>query len=975
LSVQLHAYSDYSFYRSTFTVERLVERAGGLGIKSLALTDYNTTAGHVELAEHCQKRGIKPIFGVDLAVAFPRRFGGGSAPVVLLAKNNTGYANLLHLTSQSQPLPLFDLEPYAKGLFLLAGGEFKSLFEAGKKMQAKDLGEWYEGVFGDNYYIRLSPGSDDLLNHFPPEKFILSQKACYGSQSERAVLSLLAKIGGLAEPLPPLPFLGWQELKGRINCPPVVVENTLKVAEGCQAQLPKQTALPAYGKDGASFADLVWRGAKARYGQLTAEVRRLVEREVAVVKKMGFTDYFLITAHIVRFAKEAGIPVGPGRGSAASSITAYCLGITDVDPLAWGLLFERFLNEERRNRPDIDLDFCYQRRQEVLDHVAEHFGREHVAQIGTYGTFGPRLARQEVRKVLGNDLKKAAFFEKQIQGLKTHRATHAAGLVITARPLREITAVFQDRTLPVTHLDMYSLEKLGVFKIDLLGLRTLTLLARMEAEVQKRKPDFTLGEIPQADEKTFKLLSAGKSLGIFQLESELYQKLLRQLMPRSLQDLVALLALGRPGPLNIFPKFLELRENPSKISYAHPLLEEILGETYGLILYQEQVMLIACKIGQLSLGEADLLRIALGKNDKEEINKWRRRFIGGAGDFGLKEKEAAGLFQTLLDFSGYAFNKAHSVSYAKLTWAAAYLKANYPAEFFLSLLNEGAGRGAKNTYLLDCQSLQVPLLPPDVSFSEAECRMEGTALRLGFNFIAGLNPHVGDKILNARRQGQFQNFADFKARTALSENVLETLILAGALASLGEKRAHLENIGKAPPSRRRLIDREKELIGFYGSEHPVDPFLPFLRSIKGDLDLAAGEVLESKRSGGKVEGILDTPAGSQYFEASLNLDPRLSKKGALAAFFGRRRPVFLVEMALPLNPILLILPQKEELGLIKKILRNQKGLRPVVLRLAAGVFHPLPSEFWVAEFREVEKRLKQAGIVCQWFDPWKENVT
>jgi len=926
-------------------VKSLVEQAAKLGIGALALTDRATAAGHRELERHCKERGIKPIFGVELSL----EIGPGA---VFLAQNSEGYKNLLHLASQPEPVSLEEVAKNKTGLAILAGGSM-----------ATSNHDWLQGEFGEDYYIRHTLGEKDLFGVFPHRKFVLCQDVRYLQAGSLVTLEVLGKIKGKeTNTLPPYPLLSWEELCEKFQGPRVVLETTLALARRCNVQLPKEEALPPH-PGGHSLADLVWKGAKERFSVLSREISQRLQKELAVIQELGYEDYFLIVADVVRFAKEAKIAVGPGRGSAASSLVAYCLGITEVDSLAWGLLFERFLNAERSKRPDIDLDFCYERRGEVLAFLMEHFGRDHVAQIGTYGTFGPKAAAQEVRRVLGED---NATIAREIQGLKRHRSTHAAGVIITAQPIREISAVYLDRDIPVTHLDMYALEDMGVLKIDLLGLRTLTLLQEMETLVKRREPDFSLMNIPFHDEPTLALLGEGRSLGIFQLESDLFRELLQKLKPRSFKDIVALLALGRPGPLSMFPEYVARRDQQQQVEYLHPALVGILGETYGLILYQEQVMQIAHTVGGLSLGEADLLRTALAKDDPKAIQTWRERFITGAqATSGLSKIIAEKLFSDVCQFSGYAFNKAHSVSYARITWQAAYLKAHYPGEFFLTLLNRGSAGKERRMYLMDARRSGLGILPPSILHSDFQVSLEGDQLRLGLPLNQSQN---AEALIRSKRR--WASLAQIRQSTRLDESSLEKLILCGALDDLGLRNRHLQEMGLEGKGELELLQMEKELLGLYESDHPCRPFLPLVHKLKGEMSVVVGELLEIRSMGGRWQGVLDTPEGVHYFEGSRESLAGVSvTAGSRLALFG----VGDVRWSLPLGPTLLITPTPETLETIKHVLGNQFGSKPTLLLLGEA-FHLLPKEFWVRDVDTVQRRLQEEKIVHTWFDPWKETV-
>jgi len=965
LSVQFYVHSDYSLLQSALTIERLVKRAEQLGIEMLALTDYNTTAGHYEFQERCKRAGIKPILGLELSVQYQ---DAKEAPVVLIAVTQLGYENLLRLASLPVPISYANLVEFKGGLALLEGvgtTPMGELLAAGRLEDAMRLDAWYKKQFGPWYYLRWQVGErEDLVNHFPDNQFILCQDVRYAQPQAREILEVMAQIGRIEPVIPPHPMLGWEELQEKFTGPERVVEQTLQLAKACDVQLRGEQVLPPH-PSGQNLRDLAFEGARERYGEVTEAVRARLVEELTVIEELGFADYFLIVADIVRSAKEAQIPVGPGRGSAAGSLVAYCLGITEVDPLRWGLLFERFLNKARASRPDVDLDFCYERRGEVLAYVAERFGQEHVAQIGTYGTFSRRSAAQEIRRVLGED--KPAL-TAQMDGLKRNRSTHAAGVIVTAQPVQSISAVYSDRGMPVTHLDMYSLEALGVLKIDLLGLRTLTLLRRMEEAVKRRESGFSLAAIPLEDRKAFELLGEGKTLGIFQLESELFRDLLRSLQPKSFADLVAMLALGRPGPLKMFPTYLENRKNPEKVKYIHDSLADILDDTYGLILYQEQLMQIAHRLAGFTLGEADLFRRDLAKQDRQAVEAWREKFCTNAVRCGLNSRQAEQLFQMTIRYSGYAFNKAHSVSYALLTWQMSYLKANYPSEFFLTLLSEARPGEQQSRLLLECISCGVSVLPPSVVYSELDSVREGDSLRLGLTSIQGLGRFNGEKIVAARKRGIWPNFAAFRRSVQLERDVLRTLITAGACEQFGPRPTLLRELGDPIPTALELLEQERNLLGAYLSRHPAAAFLPLVQHFRADSEVVVGEVIGP--------GHLDTPQGIVVFQAGRGAHP--PQQGQRVALFGRNtQGVFQVEWVFRLGPVLLASPQPEQLEKLKGILLQQgQGRRdrayPVVLRFSDGTFHLLPAEFSVTDPPHLEGQLEEAGIVFTWFDPWKE---
>lgn len=973
VAVQLYTHSDYSLLESTLTVEELVKHGARLGFSSLALTDHNSTAGHWEFQRCCREAGLKPIFGLELdVIVFP---GTKPCQVVLLALDNQGYSNLLSLASLQPPVSREDLARHQAGLALLEGGRsgaLTALGAAGRLSQAQELHGWYAAQFADNYYVRHEVGQDfDLWSLFPEARFVLCQDVRYAEVSSAETLEVLAALRGGEPKAGLLPMLSWGELCARVEDGGTMAANALQLAERCQVDLPRERGF-TLKIGGPSLEERALEGARLRFGELSFEVQARLEYELKVITERGFANYFLLVADLVRFAKQTGIPVGPGRGSAAGSLVAYVLGITEVNPLEWGLVFERFLNPERRSKPDIDVDFCYERRSEVLAYALECFGRERVAQIGTYGTFGPKSAAQEVRRILGRDNPRVTA---EIQDLKRHRSTHAAGIIVSERPIREFSAVYSDRNVPVTQLDMYSLEELGALKIDLLGLRTLTLLRSMELEVQRREPGFSLEKVPLHDEQTLRLLGQGLSLGIFQLESELFRELLQELKPQSFPDIVALLALGRPGPLSMFREFAARRKDPGRITYDHPALKDILAETYGLILYQEQVMAIAHRLGGLSLGEADLLRRDLAAGDPKAVQGWRERFLQGAQERGVDLSTAQLIFQNIAQFSGYAFNKSHSVCYALLSWRAAFLKAHYPEVFYLVLLNEGASGKEQQAILAEAKILGVEIRLPSVLHSEAKAVLEGKGLRLGLSTSRQISPQVAQEIAARRRGRSWTSPAQFSRTLGLDRSLLETLVLMGAFDDLGERNRILVELGFSPRPALELLRKEREVWGVYLSMHPCSPFSYLVEKLRGDLEAALGEVITISGQGKQYQGVIDTPTGWLTFRGQVGRGQGILRPGSRVALFGRQgEGELFVEWLLPLGPILLITPDRpEDLEAIREVLQGGRGSKPVILLLGEA-YHVLPAEFWVSDGQGVGQALARAGIVYTWFDPWKENA-
>lgn len=989
LAVQLFAHSDYSLLESTITVSELVRCARDLGYDAVGLADHNTTGGHVELARACQDWGLTPVFGLELDVAHPDGNGCGDSRVsrlVFFAKGQQNYRHLQRLCSLPQPVAWHVLAEYAPGLVMTSGGlrgELYILAAAGRWDEVKQVAREYDVLFGPDWYVQLewdTPAefktAQALAALFGESRCVASQNVCYLALDDRTALQVLtaSRLEKKASEvmITARPLLGRKQFIEEFSRFPKALANTRQVLSQCAFELPRQQGLPRL-PEAASLEEAVRVGAERRYGKLKGPVLERIQHELQVIREMGLADYFLIVADIVRYAKEQGIPVGPGRGSAASSVVAYCLGITEVDPLAYGLVFERFLNKARHSLPDIDLDFCYVRRSEVLDYVQRRFGRDYVAQIGTYGTFGLKAAESMVAEVLGSavPVERRRQVAAKISGLKRHFSTHASGVVIAAQPITCYQAVRTDRSVPVTHGDMHALEWQGLLKIDLLGLRTLTFLRRVEEEVQRTDPAFRLDAVPLDDEKTYALLGRGDTMGVFQLESELFQGLLKQMQPRSFAELAALLALGRPGPLSLVPAYLANRAAPEKVQYSHPVLQEILGETYGLAVYQEQVIQLGHRLGGMSLSEADLLRIAISKKDAALIDRLARSFIAGCEQAGLSAKEARELFAAVRRFAGYAFNKSHSVCYALISYRAAYLKAHYPQAFFAALM-EGHSGQALRPYLLACRRRGIPVYPPDIQLSDVGHHQEGAGVRLGLSAIKHVGEAAAEKIVKARESRPFQSLKDLRRRAEIPEHTLQALIQAGALDSVAERPALLAALGMMESRGLTAMQVERELLGAYLSDHPARRLTAFLRQISGGLAFAAGEVVEVRTNGGFTAGLIDDPGGLiEFVLPKQALAGKTLPQGSLVAVFGSFADgVLKGEWVFPLRPTVIVLPDPGRLEQLQQALIRHRGDCPVVLRLGREVLQILPAEYWVTWDSELAEELKGCAAAVQLFDPW-----
>ncbi len=948
--VHLHNHSDFSLLDGAASVGAMVAKAKALGMPGLALTDHGNMFGAVKFYDTCKDAGINPIVGSEFYVAGGSRRektgtenGNKYWHLVLLARDAEGYANLLKLSSASYTegyyyKPRIDdelLAAHARGLIggsACLGGEIPSLILMGKEAEAERKALFYAELLGkDHFYL-------ELQDHGIPEQRTVN----------RALVALARKTGIPLIATNDMHYLDREDAaahdallcigtnrkiadSGRMRFPgsefymktpaemaalfaeiPEALSNTLKVNEMVRLELPYPgPLLPDYeipeGFAGpeAYLRHLTMEGLRKRYPNPTPEVLERAEYELSVIIKMQFTGYFLIVWDFINWAKEHGIPVGPGRGSGAGSIVAYALRITDIDPIRYKLLFERFLNPERISMPDFDVDFCFERRGEVIEYVTRKYGAERVGQIVTFGTLKAKavikdVARaldisfaesNEIAKLVPEDpkmtLKKAFELEPKLKTLaedpryKTlfeiaaklenknrHTSFHAAGIVIGKTELTDYVPLFKDPKTGIvaTQYTMDLLEKCGLVKMDFLGLKTLTLIKNTIDLVRKRGIDLDEERIPEDDKKTFELLGEGKSTSVFQFESSGMQGILKQAKPSCIEDLIALNALYRPGPMAYIPQFIDSKWGRQPITYPDPCLEPILKETYGVIVYQEQVMQVAQRIGGYSLGQADLLRRAMGKKKVEVMVKEKEKFIAGAVKNGFKAEDADRIFEILIPFAGYGFNKSHAAAYSVVAYRTAYLKANYPAEFMAAnLTNEITNTDKLTEYIGEARSMGLEIQPPDVNSSEAYFTVSDGKIVYGFLGIKGVGDGLASAIVAERAaKGPYRDFMDFVERIgtgAMNKKTLECLVLSGCFDRFGHSRRELvQNIERAveyaankeeagaygqaslfescveeefPPfafesaeefSRQELLEREKELLGFYFSGHPMDEF-------------------------------------------------------------------------------------------------------------------------------------------------------
>ncbi|MFN2747660.1 DNA polymerase III subunit alpha [Bacillus sp. z60-18] len=927
--VHLQVHSGYSLLNSAASVEDLTAKAKELGYSALALTDDEVMYGAVEFYKACKKRGIKPIIGLTAAVLTDEK-EQLSYPLVLLAKTNNGYNNLLKISSVLQSKSKTGikekwLKSYHEGIIALTTGEtsyVETLLKEGLTKEAEEAALRYQSIFGEgSFYLSYQPYKADP---FLSERILeLSAKtgipiAASGDvryiekEDVTAYTCLKAIKAGekLGENLegkndqhldlkPPAEMLEIYQDQ------PDALENTIKIARQCRVDLSLgQTRLPKYpapdGKNPDDYlAELCFEGLRKRLAEPPSqEYAERLEYELAVIRDMAFSDYFLIVWDFMKFAHENGIFTGPGRGSAAGSLVAYTLFITDVDPIKHKLLFERFLNPERISMPDIDIDFPDTRRDEVIQYVKNKYGDMHVAQIITFGTLAAKAALRDVGRVMGISPKEADQLAKlipskpgvtlkealehsselgkrlkeskklqeifktaqKIEGLPRHTSIHAAGVVLSEEPLTNVIPIQEGHDgVYLTQYSMSYLEDLGLLKMDFLGLRNLTLIESIKALIEKKERiKIDLSDISYRDEQTFQLLSAGDTTGIFQLESAGMRNVLKRLKPTSLEDIVAVNALYRPGPMENIPLYIKRKHGQSPVFYPHEDLKDILKDTYGVIVYQEQIMMIASKMAGFRLGEADLLRRAVGKKNKEILDTERNHFINGCLKKGYSAQSANEVYDLIVKFANYGFNRSHAVAYSMIGYQLAYLKAHFPLYFMCGLLTSAIGNEEKLAqYIYEAKGKGLNVLGPSINKSGYPFTVENGALRYSLRAVKGVGISAVKDIYRARREKPFSDLFDFCVRTSVksvNRKTIEALIFAGAMDEFGENRATLlasidialehaelfagdnDQLGffldegltikpkYAEVEEMPLVDllaREKETLGIYFSNHPL----------------------------------------------------------------------------------------------------------------------------------------------------------
>jgi len=984
--VHLHTHSEFSLLDGAARIEDMVRLVKELGMSALALTDHGNMFGAIRFYKAAQKAGIKPIIGAEVYVAPGDRrekeiradIPEASFHLTLLVRNETGYYNLIKLVSLGYLegfyyKPRIDkeiLSEYSAGLIGLSGclkGEvnwhlLRDDFEA-----AMAAASSYQEVLGQkNFYLEL------MRNGLPEQERILPRiielsrtldipvvatNDCHYLKPEDALAQdtlLCIQTGKRLKDRDRLRlhpggfyFRSGAEMEAIFSDLPDAIKSSREIAERCNLlldlehrrfHLPAFQPPPGYNDEFTYLASLARAGMKQRYPRITQEIVQRLEHELAVIHQMGFAGYFLIVRDIIHKAREKGIPVGPGRGSAAGSLVLYCLGVTEIDPIRYGLLFERFLTPERITLPDVDVDFADTRRSEVIDYIRERYGTSSVAQIITFGTMQARAAVRDVGRVLeipiaevdqiaklippGKELKEAEdevpelhlliqsqpryqelwSIAKKLEGLSRHASVHASAVVITPRPLLEFVPLYKTPDSDIcTQYDMYTLDDIGLLKMDVLGLRTLSVIDKAQELIRTRKPEFSLEQLDLDDKPTYELLQKGETVGIFQLESPGMRDLCKKTHPEKLEHIIALIALYRPGPIDLIPQYIARKNGLEPVKYEHKLLEPFCKETYGILIYQEQVMQAAQVLAGYSLGQADILRRAMGKKKPEEMAAQRETFIAGCvKNTGLTREKAERIFDILEKFAGYGFNKSHAAGYAYLSYITAFLKANYPVEFIAAALSSELGDFDKLAkFVNEARRMGIKVLPPDVNSSQDQFSIENGQVRYALAGLKNIGISAAEAIVAERRaRGSYSSLLDFLVRTRgkVNRKAVESLVKAGAFDTLepdrGKILARLElEMAKAASERllykERQIDLfetltddgrpksevlspvlvprspfsslEKEAFGFYFSSHPLERYqaeyqalnlIPtdHLQNLTDSTPVAIGGVITSRRT-------------------------------------------------------------------------------------------------------------------------------
>lgn len=1094
--IQLQIHTAYSLLRSTVKIESLVEKAKTASLSALAITDINVMHGVIPFYKECKKHGIKPIIGLTADILH----GEESYPLVLYARNYKGYVNLLKISSaiktkSPQGLPEKWLKGYADGLLALTPGRDGAIEQAllqEKTDQALQFLHLFQSIFGEKYFYlalqRVKADQETLLNNRLRDfanhhklQLVATNPVYYLDQNDAlAQEALMAIEDGVKlsdESRRRLPSRNFylksaQEMFELFEDIPEALENAMNIGSLCNVEIPlNRTLLPKYPvpekKNAHEYLkEICQKGFQERYKNPPSHYLERLNYELHVIGRMNFSDYFLIVWDFMRYARSKKILTGPGRGSAAGSMVAYVLYITDVDPMKHNLLFERFLNPERISMPDIDIDFPDERRDEVISYVASKYGELHVAQILTFGTFAAKAAIRDCGRVFGLNTKELDtlskmvpsrlgitieqalkeskplrdFYEEnecnqrliqtalKLEGLPRHTSTHAAGVVISDLPLTEVIAIQEGHGgIHLTQFSMDILEEIGLLKMDFLGLRNLTLIDHILTSIHKttgKKID--IQSIPLNDQATFKLLSRGETTGIFQFESEGMRKVLMQLRPERFEDLVAVNALYRPGPMENIPSFIKRRHGLEKVTYPHPDLKDILESTYGVIVYQEQIMKIASKFAGFSLGEADLLRRAVSKKKRDVLNEQRQHFVMGAIKQGYKEETANEIYDLIVRFADYGFNLSHAVAYSFIAYQLAYLKARFPLQFMASLMTSVIGNEEKiSQYVRELKGMGIELLPPSINESAFSFKTENGKIRYSLAAIKGIGGNALREIFQARRQKPFEDLFDFCMRVssrAINRKVMESLIHSGAFDEFGQDRASLlatldvaidhaelvklddgqgdlfadseftlkpKYVKVEPIDIENKLLFEKAALGFYLSSHPVEPFqdlftyfggkplneMEKMQDTKALVGVYISEVKTIRTKKGEVMAFLTISDDSGEMEAVIfpnvyKKDPPLYKKGNIVMLQGNMESrnghkQFIVQQAYSLET----LKKWSEEVKAKLFIRIERKLHSkILISKLKNILNQYPGKTSVHLFYEQENRYVRLPV-WDWVNP------
>lgn len=1007
--VHLHLHTEYSLLDGASRIDRLFETIKSKGQSAVAITDHGVMYGVMDFYKKAKAAGVKPIIGCEVYVAPDSRFNKQKSSdrnyhhLILLCKDMKGYENLIKMVSLGftegfYSKPRIDkelLEKHSEGLICLSAclaGEIPGYLLYGNYEKAKETALYFAGVFGkENFYLELQNHGikeqltvNNGLKRISKETgigLVCTNDVHYIEQQDSKMQNVLLAIG-TGKKLDDEDLMSFEteefylksgeQMASLFADTPEAVTNTVKIAERCNVEFEfHKLKLPVFDIGSKNhlehLREMSYEGLYLHFGQTPeSEVIERLEYELSVIDKMGFVDYFLIVQDYVAFAKKQGIPVGPGRGSGAGSLVAYCVGITGIDPIKYGLIFERFLNPERVSMPDFDVDFCYVRRGEVIDYVISKYGSDHVAQIVTFGTMAARAAVRDVGRVMGmayNAVDKVAKLipnelgitidkamehspdlkslydtdpqtheliemSKKIEGMPRHASTHAAGVVISDRPVSEYVPLALNDDSIVTQFTMTELEELGLLKMDFLGLRNLTVISDAQKMIRRYEPDFDITKISLDDEETIKMMADGFTEGVFQFESEGMKNVLRSFGPENLEDLTAILSLYRPGPRKSIPTYIYNRHNPDKITYKTPLLKPILDITYGCIVYQEQVMQIFRSLAGYSLGRADIVRRAMSKKKHEVMKKERETFLygekaedgtvlcEGAIARGVEKSVAEEIYDDVALFSSYAFNKSHAAAYTVVAYETAYLKCHYTREYMAALLSSVLAFGGKVTqYSAECARLGIKILPPDVNESDLNFTVSGNNIRFGMLAIKNLGAGFIKRIIELRSERKFESMYDFCVRMQgrdFNRRAVEGLIKSGAMDSFGYNRRQMlqgldliinaaeqeaersaggqmslfddietesngvdishiiPNVPEMP--LREILNFEKESTGLYLSGHPLKAYSGFMKLVDAK---TTTQILEHEiRDGEKVSLVV----------LINDVKSKTTKKGDLMAF-------------------------------------------------------------------------------------------